>query len=662
MARLASAARIFLVSAALAATLGAAPDDQRPGFRLFFIGHEIGEERDTWTPTGDGRELRADFRFVDRGTTIELAATLATAGDGSPRSLSVKGRNYRLFTSDSEVTIAGGRAHVRDRDRRHTVEVGTKPFFPVDNYAPIGVQEALLQYWLSQGRPAEIAAAPSGPVRIRSRGKEKLQAASASPGARPVTVELERFSIDGIVWGTETAWMHGRDLVAVTTWAGALPFEAIRDGYQAYKDRFIATAAADRVADLERLTRQTPAMQAGAFALVGGRVIDGVSATPIEQATVLVRDGRVAAVGPSASVSIPKGVPIVDVHGKTIVPGLWDMHAHASQVDWAPVYLASGVTTIRDLGGEEAFLVAVRDAIASGKALGPRYLLAGLIDGVGPRAFGMVGAATADEATAIVQRYHRQGFQEIKIYIETPPALVPVITAEAHRLGMTVTGHLPSGYTWQTAVEAGYDGIAHMQLRGDPGSDASAQQIAFFKAHRTVMDPTQSWNELSGRDMSQPLEALLPGSDRLPLALQRMFASMTGGSGGARNQAASLRLLENARAAGVSVVAGTDKGVPGFSLQRELELYVAGGMTPLEALQSATIVPARTMKLDAETGSIEPGKLADLVVLDANPLDAIANIRTARLVVSRGRLYDCDVLWRAAGFTPRGASQPPSGR
>jgi imidazolonepropionase-like amidohydrolase len=105
--------------------------------------------------------------------------------------------------------------------------------------------------------------------------------------------------------------------------------------------------------------------------------------------------------------------------------------------------------------------------------------------------------------------------------------------------------------------------------------------------------------------------------------------------------------------AGLLVMAGTDKGVPGFSLQRELELYVEGGLTPLQAIQTATLMPARAMGLDAELGTVEPGKLADLVVFDANPLDRISNVRTAHLVVSNGRLYDCDDLWRAAGYAPR---------
>src|SRR5262249_23179893 len=130
----------------------------------------------------------------------------------------------------------------------------------------------------------------------------------------------------------------------------------------------------------------------------------------------------------------------------------------------------------------------------------------------------------------------------------------------------------------------------------------------FYKAHGTVMDPTESWNELGGHAAATPLVSFLPGMPRLPLTLRRQFASMSGGNGDPAaihaRQVASLKLLKDAVDAGLLVVTGTDKGVPGLSLQRDIELFVEGGMTPLEAIQCATILPARAMKLDREVGTI----------------------------------------------------------
>jgi imidazolonepropionase-like amidohydrolase len=144
---------------------------------------------------------------------------------------------------------------------------------------------------------------------------------------------------------------------------------------------------------------------------------------------------------------------------------------------------------------------------------------------------------------------------------------------------------------------------------------------------------------------------------RLPLTLTRQFASMSGGNGDPAaihaRQVASLKLLKDAVDAGLLVVTGTDKGVPGLSLQRDVELFVDGGMTPLEAIQCATILPARAMKLERDLGTVEAGKKADLAIFDANPLERISNIETASAVVRAGRFYESNALWKAAGYLPR---------
>ena len=642
--------RAFVLTA-LAMCLAAFSQAPTPSFRILFLGHDIGQETDTIAATPAGRRLDAAMQFTDRGTAITLTGALDLDTAGAPTHLVVKGRNYRLFSSDSEVTIANGAAHVRDLAETSDVAFGGKPFFPVDNYAPIGVQEELIRYWIAHGKPAEIAGAPSGPLRISARGT----VTATSPGGGVATT-WQRLAIDGPVWGRETAWVTsaGR-LDALTTWAGALPFEAIRPEFAWRKDTFISEAVADRIADLAALTRATPSLARDNFALVGATVIDGTDHAPVPNATVVVRDSRIAAVGPSASTTVPRGVPVIDVHGRFIIPGLWDSHAHASQTDWAPAYLASGVTTIRDMGGEDAFLVAIRDAIDAGKAFGPRYVLAGLVDAPGPHAFGAVTAGTPEEGVRVTDWYHDAHFQQMKIYTDVKADVVRAITAEAHRLGMTVTGHVPTDLgSSQAAVEAGFDGIAHMQLRGVSGSDQANALIAFFVAHHTVMDPTESWNELSGRPSATPLASILPGVSRLPKPLARMFASMAPGNGDpAATHArlvASLKLLKDAVDAGLLVLAGTDKGVPGFSLQRELELYVEGGMTPLEAIRTATIMPARSLGMDADVGTLVVGKRADLVVLTADPLADIHNVRLTTRVVAHGVLYDCAVLWRAAGY------------
>jgi imidazolonepropionase-like amidohydrolase len=311
---------------------------------------------------------------------------------------------------------------------------------------------------------------------------------------------------------------------------------------------------------------------------------------------------------------------------------------------------------VRDMGNELAFITTLRAAIESGRALGPRLLLAGLVDGGGPNGFGVVDAATPDDAKRVVGAYHDAGFQQIKIYSLVTAPVVEAICAEAHRLGMTVTGHVPAGMTIEQAVAAGMDHIAHLPIRGEADSEDVKRTIAFLRGHDTVVDPTQSWNELLGHAAGAPIAAFQPGVAKIPSPLNRLFSN----AGAAGVDAATardrlergLRIVKALHDAGVPIVTGTDEGIPGHSVHREIELYVEAGLTPMEALQAATIAPARAMKLDGELGTIERGKRADFVVLTANPLESIRNIRTVRWTVRDGRVYDAPALWRSVRFQP----------
>jgi imidazolonepropionase-like amidohydrolase len=283
-------------------------------------------------------------------------------------------------------------------------------------------------------------------------------------------------------------------------------------------------------------------------------------------------------------------------------------------------------------------------------------LLAGLVDGGGPDAFGVVYAATPEEAKQVVAMYHDAGFAQIKIYGLVTPPIVEALCAEAHRLGMTATGHVPNGMTIEQAASAGMDQIAHLAIRGEAGSDEVNRTVAFLREHKTVIDPTQSWNELLGHAAGTPIAAFQPGVLKIPAPLNRVFSN-AGAAGidaptSRTRLERGLKIVKALHDAGVPIVAGTDEGIPGHSVHREIELYVEAGLRPIEALQAATIVPARAMKLDGELGTIERGKRADLVVLDASPLDAIRNIRRVRWTVSDGRVYDAAALWKSVRFQP----------
>jgi imidazolonepropionase-like amidohydrolase len=309
------------------------------------------------------------------------------------------------------------------------------------------------------------------------------------------------------------------------------------------------------------------------------------------------------------------------------------------------------------MGGSTGMLVALRDAWSPRgqlRGLGPRLLTAGLIDGPGPDAFGSVTAATPVDGRAAVETYHRYAFNEIKLYNLLDRATTKAIIDAAHADGMKVTGHIPNGLTLRDVVEMGIDQVAHLVVHDAPDTPQFTETTAMLKQHGTVMDPTVSWNELLGRSAETPIESFQPGINRVPPPLRRLLEGANGGTV-TPDQAHTrlerqLAIIKGLHDAGIPFVVGTDKGVPGASVQREIELYVQAGLSPIDAIRAATATPARVMGLEHETGTITAGLRADLIVVDGNPLDRIADLRNVAMVSSAGRLYATAPLWQMAGF------------
>jgi imidazolonepropionase-like amidohydrolase len=649
---------LSILALSLATALAPLTDSvERGTIRLHLLQHAIGVERYEIARDGDGLLLTSASNFTDRGGRVQLEATLAMTSDLTPRRFRVEGRSYRYVNVDSEVVLDGRSASVRTRDEISHAVVPDRSF-TIDGYAPFAVQMMLIRYWSAHGRPEVLRTLPGDPwneIRIERRGRDEVHIRDVNGGAG--NIALDRYTVQGVAWGRGTVWLDEQGaFAAAITRAGGLSFEGVREDLASALTTFVETATRDGIADLAGIAHSVRPLHSGSFALAGATLVDATGRAPIPDAVVIIRDGRLVSVGPRSEVAVPPEVPVIDVAGKTILPGLWDMHTHVTQVEWGSVYLASGVTTARDMGNEVELITALRDAFDSGAALGPRLLLAGLVDGPGPDAFGIVTAATPEEGRAVVRRYHDARFQQMKLYSLLAPDVVSAIIEEAHRLNMTVTGHVPKALTLRQAVEAGMDHIAHLAVTDEPGSEALKETARFLKERGTVMDPTQSWTELLGRSKDTPIASFQPGFPKIPAPLRRLFASAS--AAGVDPQAAraqldkGLRIVDELHRAGVPIVAGTDGGIPGHSLHREIELYVEAGMTPLEAIRSATAVSARAMGLDGELGTVEVGKRADLVVLDANPLERISNIRAVRWVVANGKIYDASELWRSVGFVP----------
>ena len=228
---------------------------------------------------------------------------------------------------------------------------------------------------------------------------------------------LDRFTISGLIWGNELLWAdHGGKMIClITNDAEADKLEMMRDTYESLLPDFISRAAGYSMALFEKAMPKTNA-DSKVIAVTGGTLVDVVNGITIPDATVLVENGKIKTVGKAAEIKIPAGAKVIDAKGKTILPGLWDMHAHFEQAEWGPAYLAVGATTVRDCGNEFEYINAVKNAIDSGKGVGPLILKAGIIDGSGPFGLGVIKADNKEQAIKDVDRYYDNGFVQIKIY------------------------------------------------------------------------------------------------------------------------------------------------------------------------------------------------------------------------------------------------------
>lgn len=665
-------------SAQQSAAADASPVIEQGKFTLHKFEQAIGEETYEIRRDGDSLAVKADFKFTDRGRPVPLTTTFRGAADLTPQSFEIKGNTSRLTTIDESVNIENGKVHFRTRDKQSDLASPSGSFFTIAGYSPATMQMLMVRYWAAHGSPAQLTTLPSGSVKIEPRGQDLIHVVTKD-GAKDE--KLDRYTIEGLIWGRETLWFNGnRNLVAeVSTDAEFDHFEAIRDGYESALGDFVGRAGSDGMSALADISKGIPGSHAATLAIVGGTLIDGTGASPTPDAAVVIRDGRIVAVGPRSKVKIPKHANVVDAKGKYILPGLWDMHAHFEQVEWGPIYLAAGVTTVRDCGNEFEFITAVRDAVAQGHGLGPRILAAGIVDGTGPTALGVARVDTPEQAKEWVDRYHDAGFQQMKIYSSVKLEELKAVAEEAHRLGMTVTGHVPNGLNAYQTIEAGQDQINHIQYvrdimhapfpadmsrpdrikalaNLDLDSEEAKKAVAFLKDHQTVIDPTLAVFEMFTANTAKPTASFEPGVVKVAPELRQQLTDVEApnelsaiGDKAFEKEVAIVGVLHRG---GIPIVAGTDQTVPGHSLHREMELYVQAGFTPMEAIQSATIVPARVMGLEKELGTVEKGKRGDLILVNGNPLEDIHNARNVEYVITNGAMYHTAELWQSVGFTP----------
>ena len=399
------------------------------------------------------------------------------------------------------------------------------------------------------------------------------------------------------------------------------------------------------------LARRLAPAPVSALVIRNGDLFDAERGVIRPRTTVVIRGDRIVAVGRADSVAIPAGASIIDATGKTIVPGLWEMHGHlqhTSQSVGSPMQLSLGITTARDLAADLDVAVAHRDRAATGAILSPRAILGGFLEGPGAWAGPSEALArTEDEARAWVARYDSLGYRQIKLYNIIHPDLVPTIAAETRKRGMRLSGHVPRGLSVAAAVRLGFDEINHAAFLFSSFYQDSLY-LPTMRPYSAVASAVAPNIDVESREMTAMIEALKAHGTVIDgtfsLWIQTGAGGRGGGAGGAPNpnveraNANYLRLIKRLHDAGITMVPGTDNS-SSSSYHTELELYERAGVPAAQVLQMATIVSARVMKDDRDYGSIAPGKVADLAIIDGRPAERIADLRRVDRVIRAGRAY-----------------------
>ena len=460
----------------------------------------------------------------------------------------------------------------------------------------------------------------------------------------------------------------------------------IRTGWERTIDHLVSlqkTLDEKREEDLAKKLAKKPA--AAGVAFTHARVFDADNKRWLADHTVVVVDGKITAVGPSGATKPPAGAEVVDATNKSILPGLWDMHAHLGPGD-GELNIASGVTTARDLGNDPDRLDRFKARFDAGSAVGPHVMRAGFIEGRGDKAAGSkITAETETEALAAVAEYKKRGYDQIKIYNSVKPDLVPVLAKAAHENGMRVSGHVPVHMRAEDVVKNGYDEIQHINMLFlnffvDKDTDTRTTLrfslvadkaeglkldsksvkdfVKLLQEKKTVIDPTVAvFEHLFTAREGQASPAYKAILDRLPVQVRR--GAFQGGlvvpdGKDALYKQAYVRakeLLKLLHTAGVPLVAGTD-GLAGLTLHRELEIWVEAGIPVDDVLLAATLGSARVMKVEKTTGSIKVGKDADLFVVDGDPHAKIGDIRKVTTTMRQGVLYTSKDVYEAVGIRP----------
>lgn len=642
--------------------------------RHYTISSSGGKHGDIWQWTlADGR-IAYRMSMNLRGWITETDQTITLGANGVPSKIDIRGFTDTGDATESYWVDDKGVAHWKTSVDEGSAPLGSK------RYATYGGP------WLAgeQDFAALIAAGDKGIELLPSgRGSISLHETTQIEGpSGPKTVRLA--FTRGFGFAPSPIWLdENNKFFGFAGGMGLLPagYEASREKLREIQDKATATMIKEVSQRFLAAANKTPTL------VDNVQIFDSLEGKYLAGRAVLIADGKVAQMGAAGSIKAPAGATVIDGRGKTLLPGLWDAHRHTGGYDWNLIQnLATGMTNYRSPGSEIDESLDIMKRRAAGELLAPEGKVSVIIDRKDPLAAqGALTVSSLEETLAAVRKVKDAGLWGVKFYTSMTPEWIAPAAAEAHRLGLHVHGHIPAGMRPIEAVRAGYDEITHInfimmeampkdvvdkantaaRLEGPAkyGKDVdldSAEMKGFYAElgkRKTYIDPTLTvWEPLLTSDGSALPPEYSPFAKVAPPGVVRgwkiagypLFDGLTRADF-RKSFDKMVGLVARLNKAGAPIVAGTDGY--GLELVRELELYEQIGMTNAEAVQSATIVPARLTGMDKEFGSVTVGKVANLILVDGDVSKKIANLHRVETVFLDGYRLKADDLRSASGLS-----------
>jgi len=660
---------VWALGLGIVATVNAA---ERRWVVLVDNGKVAGEQTVTCDAQGD---CRGRFVFKDNGRGPEIDERWRVAADGTYDAYVATGTTTFGSKVDERFTRTGVEANWSSSTEQGRSAESTGRFYVPFNGGPAS-SEVLYRAAAKAGGRLDLL--PAGTLVQREVARLDL-----GEGAARKTVAL--VAQTGLGLTPSYLWVTTGDTPDFYAFVVPGYLAAVPAGDEAAVP---ALAAAQEKAEAELLKGMAARLGApmpGLSVVRNVRVFDSeVGALQDGLKDVYVLRGRISAVLPAGSPGVGAARSL-DGGGRVLLPGLFDMHAHAGRWEGG-LNLAAGVTTVRDMGNDNATLQRIIDETAAGELFGPQIVPAGFLEGESPFSArnGFV-ISTLDEAKAAVDWYAERGYVQVKVYNSFPRRFLRETVAYAHSRDLRVSGHVPAFMRARGAVEAGFDEINHvnqvlLNFLVNDKTDTRTLERFYLPAARTaeidfdsapvqdfirllvdrgtVIDPTLATFDFLRQKDGTLSPAYAAIADHLPPTVQRGFRSGGMDIPDAATQQryeksymAMVEFIGRLHRAGVPLVAGTD-AMAGFTLQRELELYTMAGIPPGEALRIATRNGARYSGVEQDRGRIAPGYRADLVLVDGDPTRDITTLRRTVAVVTQGRSIDPAAVYRELGIKP----------